>query len=301
MLISVVNHTNGKLTDKQVQDGIRAVNRQIAHDFKPHWHLEAELRLEGAVGDGPDQKNVAELRGDAIIYLWDDVNVDDALGYHETNARGVPFGFVFTELVKQLDEPWSVTFSHEALELLADPEVNLLVAGPHPADPNVEVFHWYEMCDAVQNESYKVDGIDVSNFVLPLYFTADRELGGRNDFLGTANKQAKSTLASFGINRGGYIGFYNPATRQHETFALKGDARAKKRLGIKAKAQLARRSIRHKLGMNYSERMAEACESDRRRATRRATPVPSGSPVARQHRAVEMIDKSSQRPGPGAG
>ena len=71
MLISVVNHTNGKLTDEQVQDGIRAVNRQIAHDFKPHWHIGAELRLEGASAT-PDGEKLPELRGDAIIYLWDE-------------------------------------------------------------------------------------------------------------------------------------------------------------------------------------------------------------------------------------
>ena len=156
MLISVVNHTGGKLSDEHVQEGIRAVNRQIAHDFSPHWHRDGALRLEGAVGDDPDGELLRELRGDAIIYLWDEVNVEDALGFHERNAAGVPFGFVFTELVKEIDEPWTVTFSHEALELMGDPEVNLLVAGPHPADPEKEVFHWYEMCDAVQDEKYKV-------------------------------------------------------------------------------------------------------------------------------------------------
>ena len=228
MLISVVNHTNNKLKDEQVQNGIRAVNRQIAHDFSPHWHLHAELRLEGSIGDDPDQERLPELRGDAIIYLWDEVNVDEALGYHETNAAGVPFGFVFTELVKQLGEPWTVTLSHEALELIADPEVNLLVAGPHPGDPDLEVFHWYEMCDAVQNETYKVDGIEVSNFLLPLYFTADPEAGGRNDFLG--RKRKGQALRSFGINPGGYIGFYNPATQQDEVHSLRNDKRASQRM-----------------------------------------------------------------------
>src|SRR4030095_6507449 len=144
MLISVVNHTGGTLSDEKVQEGIRAVNRQIAHDFKPHWNLDAELRLEGAIGSDPDQEGLPELRGDSIIYLWDEVDVEDALGYHEAHASGVPFGFVFTELAKELGESWTVTLSHEALELLADPEANLLVAGPHPSDPKQEVFHWYE-------------------------------------------------------------------------------------------------------------------------------------------------------------
>ena len=61
MLISVVNHTKGKLSDEQVQEGIRAVNRQIAHDFRPHWDFGAELRLEGAIGKTPDGEKVPEL------------------------------------------------------------------------------------------------------------------------------------------------------------------------------------------------------------------------------------------------
>jgi hypothetical protein len=289
MLISVVNHTSGKLSDEQVQEGIRAVNRQIAHDFKPHWHLAAELRLEGAIGSDPDQRDLPELRGDAIIYLWDEVDVDDALGYHAAHASGVPFGFVFTELVKELDEPWTVTFSHEALELLADSEANLLVAGPHPADPKKEVFHWYEMCDAVQDEKYKVDGVWVSNFVLPLYFTADAEEGGRNDFLGRLYK--RKALRSFGINRGGYIGFYNPKTREHETFSLKGDRRARERQKIKGRGQLTRRSVRYKLGMQFRKELETVTAGVPRRRARPARRAP-------ERRAVEMIDRSPLRPGP---
>jgi hypothetical protein len=298
MLISIVNHTNGKLSDEQVQDGIRAVNRQIAHDFTPHWHLDAQLRLEGSIGDDPDLDRLPELRGDAIIYLWDEVDVEEALGYHEANAAGVPFGFVFTELVKELGEPWTVTFSHEALELIADPEVNLLVAGPHPGDPEIEVFHWYEMCDAVQNETYKVDGVAVSNFLLPLYFTADPEAGGRNDFLGRRRKGRM--LQSFGINPGGYIGFYNPGTQEDETFSLKGDRRAKERMEIKGKARLTRRSTRYKMGTAYAEmiqtEMARGAPVAERGARRRVTPAAVPPPKAgRQALSVQMLDSSRAR------
>jgi hypothetical protein len=314
MLISIVNHTNGKLTDEKVQEGVRAVNRQIAHDFKPNWHWEAELRLEGSIGDRPDQQDLPELRGDAIIYLWDDVNVDDALGFHETNAEGIPFGFVFTELVKEMNEPWTVTLSHEALELIGDPEVNLLVAGPHPAEPDKEVFHWYEMCDAVQDEKYKIDDVWVSNFVLPLYFTADAEEGGRNDFLGRPDKKRGGrTLQSFGINPGGYIGFYNPETNSDETVSLKGDRRAQDRLKVKSKARLTRRSMRYKLGMRYPEVLEQTTEAARtaapaapgRRAARPTTPTARAPrPVAagrtrrravRQPIAVQTLDTTQSR------
>lgn len=243
MIISVINHTNGQLRDEEVQVALRAINRQISEDFEPYWSLGARLRLEGKSQAKPSKQNLMDMRGDAIIYLWSDSDVEGALGYHARNNQGVPFGFVFTEISKRLGESWTTTLSHEALELIADPEVNLLVAGPHPANPKAAVFHWYEMCDAVQSERYKIEGVEVSNFVLPLYFTSGDEAGGRNDFLNRPD--AGGPLKSFGVKRGGYVGFFNPQTGQHETYALRGDEEARRRLEIKGLGQAARRAVRH--------------------------------------------------------
>ena len=245
MIISVINHTNGRLQDEAVQSAIRAINRQITEDFAPYWSLGAQLRLEGRSTPTPGKQSLPDMRGDAVLYLWDKTDVPGALGYHDRNNAGIPFGFVFLDLIEKLGESWTVTLSHEALEAILDPEVNLLVQGPHPADPTRDVFHWYEACDAVQNETYKIDGIDVSNFVLPLYFTSGDEIGGRNDFLG--RRYNGQTLRSFRINPGGYVGFYDPQTGQHETFSMKGDAVAARRAEIKALAKEARRAVRHSL------------------------------------------------------
>jgi hypothetical protein len=245
MIISVINHTDGKIEDEKVQIAIRAINRQIKEDFEPYWSLGATLRLEGRSGKQPDQQKPVDMRGDAIIYLWSESDVPNALGYHDRNFSGIPFGFVFTELSASIGESWSVTLSHEALELIADPEVNLLVMGPHPnpAENGRTVFHWYEMCDAVQAETYQIDEIEVSNFVLPLYFTAGDEFEGRNDFLGTI-KDGK-TLKSFGINPGGYVGFYDPEIQDMDTHTIRGDKEAERRMKIKKEAEGARRAIRY--------------------------------------------------------
>lgn len=256
MIISIVNHTNGQISDTELQRVIRAINRQIAEDFEPYWSLGATLRLEGRSEKNPTKLALSDLRGDAILYLWDKTDVAGALGYHDQNARGIPYGFVFTDLAKKLGEEWSVTLSHEAMELIADPEVNLLVMGPHPADPKKTVFHWYEMCDAVQSETYEIDHVKVSNFVLPLYFTGSDEPGGRNDFLGTINNG--KTLNSFGVNPGGYIGFFDPATGDHSTFSRKGDALAQKRMKIKGEATAARRSLRYR---RFARSMAETVKA----------------------------------------
>ncbi len=245
MIITVVNLSN--YIDADVQEVIRAVNRQLSEDFARHWHRHAQLRLEGPIGRRPDRSHPEELRGDAILYLWDEVDQADALGYHDLNYRGIPFGVVFTELAEELGEPWTVTFSHEALELAMDPEANLLARGPHPEDPSRSVYHWYELCDAVQAQSYEIDGVEVSNFVLPLYFTEGDEEGSRNDFLGDEERP----LASFGVAPGGYIGFFDPETGRHEQYhSPEGDSL--RRHAARSRAGFTRRTVRRQ-----EERVAE--------------------------------------------
>ena len=56
MIISVINHTNGQITDEELQRVIRAINRQITEDFDPYWSLSATLRLEGKSGEKPAKK-----------------------------------------------------------------------------------------------------------------------------------------------------------------------------------------------------------------------------------------------------
>ncbi len=248
MIISVISMTNGAVPDVDLQRAIRAVNRQMSGDFAPYWSFSAQLRLEGRAGRAKRAIDQADMRGDAILYLRDVVRIRDAEGYHDRHYSGIPYGIVFLELSKKLKEDWTVTLSHEALELTGDPENNLLVQGPHPKKPRAQVFHWFEMCDAVQNETYQIDHINVSNFVLPLYFTSSDERGGRNDFLGSVTKG--KTLRSFSVNPGGYIGFFDPAAQGHVTWSPEDDARAKERLAVKGAALSGRGQRRRRSALD---------------------------------------------------
>jgi hypothetical protein len=245
MQITLANYSRQE--DSRVQAVLRAVNQQISEDFQPYWSQGAQLRLGGRTDRRIDAERPVDLAGDAILYLLDDPNdptMRGVLGYHEQNQRGIPFGFVFTSISAQLGEDWSVTLSHEALELIGDANVNKLAAGPDPRDPqspNGYVLHWFEMCDAVQSESYKIDGIGVSNFVTPLYFTIGEQEGGRNDFLSLTH--TSGTLQSFSVNPGGYVGFLDPRTNTMETFAT--DQQARQRLEVKSRIQPTRRSLRY--------------------------------------------------------
>ena len=241
MLISVVNFTK-TLKDEDVHAVIRAINTQIELDFEPYWHLNARLRLE-CPGARLDRQAPRELRGDAILYLWDrHGDMPDAVGYHDKNHHDLPFGFVFTQIAKEMKEPWSVTLSHEALELIADPEANTMVAGPHPGQSHRKVFYWFEMCDAVQEETYRVQGVEVSNFVLPSYFTPRSKAGSRHDFLGRLHNGKR--LAPFGVNPGGYAPYFDPRTGKQKS--VTADQRAERRVKAKAKLGKAHRHHRYR-------------------------------------------------------
>lgn len=197
--ISVINFSPD-VQDQDAQEAIRAVNRQVVEDFMPIWGSAYLLRLHAASFNPADPDSLAEepVRGEGVIYLVDEQALPGALGYHDMNTRALPVGFVF--VLNPTD--WTVTLSHEVLELIIDPTVNIFVPGPDPRDPTKIVLHTYEVCDAVERTTYKIDGVLLSNFLSPSYFTITDEPGTRNDFLGVG-------VSSFGVTRDSHIAFFD--------------------------------------------------------------------------------------------
>ncbi|MFV0524943.1 MAG: hypothetical protein ACK5RL_10615 [Acidimicrobiales bacterium] len=168
---------------------VRAVNRQIWEDFFPIWGCGWNLRLDepsfdptGITLEQLDDETPEPVQADGVLYLVDAASLNGALGYHIVNTIQMPVGFVFTDTI----EHWSVTLSHEALEMIVDPMLNLFAPGPspRPADRGRLVLHTYEVCDVVETFSYEIDGVRVSDFVTPRYFVDGGSPRGRNDFLG---------------------------------------------------------------------------------------------------------------------
>ena len=176
--------------------------------------------------------------GDAVLYLVDGVNSLGATGWHLANYGDIPYGIVFLGLCAKIKEAWSITLSHEALELVGDPMCNLLVQGNDPLDRRRRVFHLFEMCDAVQAESYSIEGVALSNFVLPSYFSLGEQPGRRNDFLGRSYKG--KTLESFGMNPGGYLNILDPKTGNWEQPVYGDDKEAQRRRKLKSQVKAGR-------------------------------------------------------------
>lgn len=277
--ISVVNRSVA-IGDREMHRVIRAINRQVAEDFEPYWAFGGRLRLENSAGANTDFSTLSELRGDAILYILDSASDLSVLGYHDRNLSGIPYGSVFLDLCKQLGDEWSVTLSHETLELIADPLCNLLVQGPHPALAGQTVYHYYEMCDAVQTQSYLLDGVMVSDFVLPEYFSPEAS-PRRNDF-------CSSPLAPFGTIPGGYIGFFDPVLGKDDRF-FGNDPLAKQRMSLKSSARSGRLFRR---GQHSSAGSRDPRTSVRQDAVHRlAVGGHAGDPI--RHVVVLMLENRS--------
>lgn len=201
-------------SDAEVQRAVRSINRQVTEDFLPIWgggYL-CSLKNHTFVGN-PDEDIANEpVTAEAAMYIVDESHLQGAAGYHFMNGREVPYGFVFTEA-----NNWTITFSHEVLELTMDPNANCFVPGPDPRPgQNGIVLHTYEVCDAVERTSYLIDDVAVSNFVTPQYFVDGNANGTRNDFLGTK-------LKSFKALPGCHLGFFDLAANEFEIFVQPGN------------------------------------------------------------------------------
>src|SRR6266581_3514657 len=93
-----------------------------------------------------------------------------ALGYHDLTKQGLPLGKVFAGSDMKLGYNWTVTASHELLEMLADPDINL-TAFVQDSDTS-GILYAYETADACEADEYgyKIDGVLVSDFVFPSWF-----------------------------------------------------------------------------------------------------------------------------------
>lgn len=191
--IDVINESTVLTESAEVAAVVAALQKQVDMDFDPVWNRGANLSLVTAA-----QSDRAAWQ----LVLLDDSDQADALGYHDLTAAGLPLGKVFVKTTMDDKLNWTITASHELLEMLGDPDINLCAEYSGPG--NKSRFYAYEVCDACEDDSfaYEIDGVMVSDFVLPEWFmqTAQRDA---YDFKGHITKP-------FQLLKGGYIGEYVP-------------------------------------------------------------------------------------------
>jgi hypothetical protein len=212
--VSVINACS-VVTDDECRTLVAALQKQVRRDFAPVWGIDAELVFV-PTGGKPDDHTW-------WLSILDDTDRAGVLGHHDLTPGGLPVGKSFAGTDKHYGQSWTVTASHELLEMLADPDINMAVL-VHPTQGESKLYA-YEVCDPCQDDSfgYDIDGVTVCDFVYPTYFQSFHPPGSTLfDHLGKLQKPVPEVLS------GGYISMFdmNSATGWHPVAAATLDPTA---------------------------------------------------------------------------
>lgn len=179
--VKVSNESDAPGLDDAMPAIVQAYGVQLARDIAPEWGKVPAI----GTSNMPD----------AFPLLFKTASDEPgALGYHVDGAA-----YVFTAdtlanggtLYKGANSV-SVTGSHELAETTADFAANLWADGPDGHD------YALELSDAVEGDSYEINGIAVSNFVYRAWFDPSPLPGSKFDHMGTLS-------APFTMSPGGYL------------------------------------------------------------------------------------------------
>src|SRR5579871_4894983 len=166
--VALINQTNdGAVSPAMLERYAAALQQQVDNHLAPAWNVRADISVLDAgavVPEGTFPLNIVNaLAGQAGVH---------------TNDQGQPSA----EAVN--GDQLSITLSHELLEMLVDPSGTrkIQAADLDPYSAGQQVSYLVEVCDPVVIYSYDIDGVPVSDFVLPSFYEPTAK--GPVDFAG---------------------------------------------------------------------------------------------------------------------
>lgn len=169
-----------------------ALDKQATRDFAPIWGINASIHAFESLDDVP--------LGYWPMVIRDDIGFDGAAGIH-LDQDGQPFALITG------GDGWSLTASHESLEMLADPFGNRLIAGPSIKTGQGRVNYLVEVSDPSEASEfgYTVNDLVMSDFYTPAFFDPVTASGVRYSFTGALTKPRE-------VLKGGYLSWHEPVT-----------------------------------------------------------------------------------------
>jgi len=140
---------------------IAALQKFVTDYVAPVWGTPARLA-----------KTTGFKKGAWAFVFLDTADQANALAYHELTPDGLPLSKVFVKTIADAGASLSVAASHELVEMLVDPAINLLSLGP-----DAKAAYAYEAADPVEADAlaFKVNGLKMTDFVYPSYFESFRK------------------------------------------------------------------------------------------------------------------------------
>ena len=209
--INLVNQST-VFSDNDLPALANALQIQVSRDFFPIWGVNAQIYYT------PSGKHATS--GYWVLALLDNSDQADALAYHDVTPDGQPLGKIFVKTTLANNSLVSVSASHELVEMLCDPDVNL-TAELDDASGIPSRFVSYEPADPCQDDSFAYPAeippgwpgagtlVKVTDFVFPSWFESFRtpNIQGPTATGFTQFDFQKKITAPFQLLPGGYIGF----------------------------------------------------------------------------------------------
>jgi hypothetical protein len=184
-----------KVTGPELARVSAALQRQVSRDLAPIWNCHATVDAFASEADVPP--------GYWKISVMDQIPAKGAAGFH-LDEQGQPYADV------EWSPTWSLTASHECLEMLVDPFGHQVATGPSPKRDQARVNFLVEVCDPCESASHaytintgtKMEVL-VSDFYTPEYFSPAPSTGIRYSFTGSITSPRQ-------VLDGGYLSWFNP-------------------------------------------------------------------------------------------
>ncbi len=159
--VSIINASDAVSND-QCRSLTEALQTQVSRDFAPVWRIEAKLTFV--------PKGGKPAAGTWWLSILDNTDRAGVLGHHDLTPDGLPMGKSFAGTDIRYGYEWTVTASHELLEMLVNPDLNLTILA-HTQTGGSKLYA-YEVCDPCEDDedAYSIGQIKVCDFVYPAYF-----------------------------------------------------------------------------------------------------------------------------------
>lgn len=184
----------GELSQETLAHIASVIEMQLNRDVAP------EYGGNYAVTIGITRGTVAS--DETAIIVRDLSDTPGAAGYHDRLTNGAAVAYVFRDGSNSLTtggNALSVTLSHEICEIIGDPGANQWADMVSDSAGTLKQAA-KELCDAVESFSYEIDGVSVSDFLLPRFFAPGAVAAdGKLSFMGKPVR-AFETVAADGAD-----------------------------------------------------------------------------------------------------
>jgi hypothetical protein len=189
--VALVSDTPG-LSLRSMAPVAAALQKQVTRDFGPIWEIDATVDAFESLDDVP-------------LGVWPILVGDEGQGGGGVHLDRNHQPFALVDFTRQ----WTLTASHECLEMIADPFGNRTVAGDSLIESQGRVEFLVEVCDPCEAPrfAYRVNGVLVSDFYTQRFFDPPDPAGTaiRYDFRGHIRAPRE-------VLQGGYVSWRDPVS-----------------------------------------------------------------------------------------